>query len=193
MKFYNSIQSKDIKILGIYDFDVNNWHNLSQLKNIYKSLFSLNEVIFFSFRREENLTDEKILKQLKVKILETFNSEGEYVILRQLDDARFDSVAKLIVKESTFDLLVDIWSYFYSCNFFIPKEEFTFSDFIQFQKLNSFQDIGNEKLLNSLYADFSCIKDLGGDSLIISYRNDYQLPDLKEIALNTPNINQVFR
>ncbi|RKS97845.1 hypothetical protein [Chryseobacterium defluvii] len=178
MKFNNRILHKDISLLLIEDFDINRWDDVSRLKKIYKSLFSKNDTIFFSFRREEDLTDENELKRLRIKILETFNDEGEYVVLRKLDDSRFDSVARITINENTYNFLFDIWNYFYSCTFFIPTKGFTFSDYITFQKKIKFQDKGNEKLLSNDYTNFSCIKGLGGDNLIISYQNNYQLPDL---------------
>jgi len=36
-------------------------------------------------------------------------------------------------------------------------------------------------------------KGLGGDNLIISYQNDFLLPDLKKAALSTPDIDELFR
>ena len=74
--------------------------------------------------------------------------------------------------------LFDLWSYFYSCTFFVPKDNLTLSDYISFQKKNKLTDIGNEKLLSQDFAEVTCIKGIGGDNMIISYRNNYDLPDL---------------
>lgn len=193
MEFYSRILSKEVNILGIDNFDVHNWYDANQLKNVYRSLFFNNDMLYFSFRREENLTNVKELKILRRKMLETFKNEGEYVVLKQLDETRFDSVAKVVVKGSTFDFLFDLWNYFYSCTFFIPRDGFSFSDYIDFQKRINFEDKGGEKLIRSGYTDFECIKGLGGDSLIISYRKDYKLPDLGKAALDSPGKNQIFR
>ncbi|KFF25287.1 hypothetical protein [Chryseobacterium vrystaatense] len=177
MEFNNRILSKEVSLLFIDNFDINNWDDLNQLKIIYKSLFPKGSTLFFSFRREENLTEEKELKKLKVRILDTFNNEGEYLILKKLDDVRFDSIARIVINENTYNLIFDLWNYFYSCTFFIPNKNLTFSDYIKFQQKIKFQDKGNEKLLNECFTDFTCIKGLGGDNMIISYRNNYNLPN----------------
>ncbi|GAF04809.1 hypothetical protein [Saccharicrinis fermentans] len=193
MEFYNVELSKDIKSLCVEDFDINIWYDANRIKNILKCLFFNNDTIFFSFRREEDLTSDKELERLRISIIETFNKYGEYVFLKKLDEARFDSVARIDVSDFTFEFMFDIWKYFYSCTFFIPTEGFSFSDYISFQKKIKFQDKGGEKLLSKRYSDFGCIKGLGGDSLIVSYRKDFQLPDLKKAASETPDINQVFK
>jgi len=139
------------------------------------------------------LTDDTELIQLREKVIKTFNAEGEFVVLNKLDTARFDSVARINVKESTFNFLFDIWNYFYSSTFFIPAREFTFSDYISFQQSIKFQDKWGEKLLQRKSTAFECIKGLGGDNLIISYQNDFLLPDLKKVALSTPDVDELFR
>lgn len=194
MKFYNRELSREINLLSIGPFDINVWYDQNRLRNIFKCLFLNNDTIFFSFKREEDLTSDKELSQLRIKVFETFNKTGEYVFLKKLDEARFDSVARIIVSgDSTFDFLFDIWKYFYSCAFFVPVDGFTFSDYISFHKKIKLQDKGGKKLLDKEYANFECIKGLGGDSLLISYRKNYQLPDLMKAIADTPNINQCFR
>lgn len=193
MEFYNGILNKEISLFNVDDFNIENWYDASLLKNIFKCLFSNNDLIFLSFRREENLTDEKELDRLRIKVIETFKKEGEYVVLNKLDETRFDSVARINVNDHTFEFIFDVWKYFYSCTFFIPIDQFTFSEFIFSEKQNKFHDIGNEKLLTKKFTNFTCIKDLGGNGLIISYQKNYQLPDLKKAALDTPNIRQTFR
>ncbi|RKE71976.1 hypothetical protein [Chryseobacterium sp. AG363] len=178
MEINNSILNKNINLLSIEDFDLDMSEDLIRLKKIYECLFSDSNTLFFAFRREENLTDKEELKKLKVKILENFENYGEYIVLKELDNARFDSVGRIKINEYTYNFIFDVWKYFYSCTFFIPTENFNFFDYITFQKKNKFHDIGNEKLLINHYANFSCIKGLGGDALIISYRNDFKLPDL---------------
>ncbi|MCW1961286.1 hypothetical protein [Chryseobacterium viscerum] len=178
MEINNSILNKNINLLSIEDFDLDVSEDLIRLKKIYKCLFSDSNTLFFAFRREENLTDKEELKKLKVKILENFENYGEYIVLKELDNARFDSVGRIKINEYTYNFIFDVWKYFYSCTFFIPTENFNFSDYITFQKKNKFHDIGNEKLLIHHYANFSCIKGLGGNTLIISSRNDFKLPDL---------------
>ena len=193
MEFYNRELSRDIALFSVEDFDINAWHDANRLKNILKCLFFNDDTIFFSFRREEDLTSDNDLKRLRVKVIETFDKLGEYVFLRKLDEARFDSVARITVSDFTFEFIFDIWEYFYSCAFFIPSKGFSFSDYISFQKRIKFQDKGGEKLLSKRYSDFECIKGLGGDSLVISYRKDYQLPDLRKAASESSGINQVFK
>jgi len=46
MKFYNRIISKEISLFCIDDFDVKQWYDISQLKNVYKCLFRENDVLF---------------------------------------------------------------------------------------------------------------------------------------------------
>lgn len=193
MKFYNGELNKDLALLSIEDFDINVWHDANCIKNILKCLFFNNDTIFFSFRREEDLTSDDELKRLRVNVVETFDKLGEYVFLKKLDEARFDSVASIIVNDFTFEFIFDILKYFYSCAFFIPAKGFSFSDFISFQKKIKFQDKGGEKLLSKGYSDFVCIKGLGGDSLIVSYQKGFQLPDLRKAVSETPDINQVFK
>ncbi|MBB6369653.1 hypothetical protein [Chryseobacterium shigense] len=176
MNFNNRILNQKVSILFIDDFNISDWDDLSQVKNIYKSLFLKGDTLFFSFRREENLTDGEELKKLRAKILDTFNNEGEYIILRQLDDTRFDSIARIVINDNTYNFLFDIWKYFYSCTFFVPSKDLTLSDYGNFQKKNRFEDKANEKLLDHHFADVTCIKGLGGDNMIISYNSDYELP-----------------
>ncbi|WP_284464739.1 hypothetical protein [Chryseobacterium sp.] len=178
MIFSNQTLNREISILLIDDFDISSSNDMIQLKKILKKIFPRDSTLFFSFRREESLTSDEELKKLRAKIFDTFNKEGEYVVLKRLDDARFDSVAKIVINDQTYNFLFDIWNYFYSCTFFIPNKNLTFSDYITFHTNNKFQDIANEKLLNQNFSNFTCIKGLGGDNMVLSYRSNYNLPDL---------------
>lgn len=191
MDFYNTKLNNKIHALHVDDFDVYKWGDINQLKNIFRHLFLNKDEIFFSFRREESLTDRKELQELRSRISEIFNENGEYVILRQIDQVRFDSVARLDLNDHSINFIFDFWKYFYSCSFFVPVDRFTFSDFISFYKSVKFEDKWNEKLLSNLFTNFTCIKDLGGTNLIITYRNGYHLLDLNDI--DTPDIDQIFR
>lgn len=185
--------NNDISLIIIEHFNIESWYDTNVLKNIFKSLFSNEETIFFSFRREEDLTDERRLKQLKGSIFETFKKAGDYVILKKLDESRFDSVARISINDDVYELLIDIWKYFYSCAFFKPLPGLSFSDFIDFQKSIKFIDKGGEKLISNNYSNFECIKGLGGDHLLISYKNNYSLPDFKKIISESPDFNQIFK
>lgn len=178
MEFNYGNLNEEISIFFIDDFDISNLEDRVRLKTIFKRIFPKGNTLFFSFRREENLTSDEELKRLRIKILDIFNSEGEYLVIRKLDDVRFDSVGRLAIDDNTYNFLFDLWSYFYSCTFFVPKGNLTLSDYISFQKKNKLTDIGNEKLLNQDFAEVTCIKGLGGDNMIVSYRRDYDLQDL---------------
>lgn len=193
MEFCNGELSKNIALMSIENFDINAWHDANRIKNILKCLFNNDDTIFFLFRREEDLTSDDELRRLRIKVVETFEKLGEYVYLKKLDESRFDSVARLAGSNFDIEFIIDVWRYYYSCTFFIPTDGFSFSDYISFQKENKLHDKGGQKLLSKGYSNFECMKGLGGDSLIISYRKGFRLPDLRKAASDAPDINQAFK
>lgn len=168
-------------VIDSFDFEV--WQDQIKMRYIFDSLFTNEEdMVFFSFRRDEDLTDDEILTRIKPQIINTFNKLGAYEVIFELDEHRYDSVAWLRVKDFSFDLFLDLWNCFYSCRFFIPVTDFSFQNFISFQKKIKCLDVYSKKLLGNNYSNFDCIKGLGGDYFLISYLKDYQLPDIGKLA-----------
>lgn len=178
MELYTNKLNDYIDIITIENFDLSQFEDIKKLKDIFQSLFDKQNKLFFSFRRIEDLTDAKKLQRLKKVISDLFSNYGQYVVLRKLDDARFDSVGQISINKYTYDFLICVWQYFYSCSFFAPNEEVSFDEFIAFVKRNNYSDIGNNKLIANHFTNFSCIKDLGGEALIITHRSDFDMPDL---------------
>ena len=103
MEFNYGNLNEGISLFFIDDFDIDNLEDRIRLKTIFKRIFPKDNTLFFSFRREENLTSDEELKRLRIKILDTFDSEGEYIVIRKLDDVRFDSVGRLVINDYTYN------------------------------------------------------------------------------------------
>lgn len=151
------------------------------LKEIFKSLFRQGDRLFFSFRREENLTDDDELLELRKRVPLTFAQQGDYIFLRRIDEERFDSIGHITYADHIPGFLLDVWRYFYAFDFFIPKEQVTWDDYIQYVKKKGLDDIDGKRLLNDGLTNFILIKGLGGDYLNISYVNDTKLPDIASL------------
>jgi len=151
------------------------------LKDIFKLIFKDNDQLFFSFRREENLTDNDELLQLRQRVPYEFKQHGDYVFLRKIDEERFDSIGYLKYSDQTPAFLLDVWKYFYAFTVFKPRESITWSDYVNYIKTKGVEDIDGKRLLNSGLSDFILIKGLGGDYLNISYINSAELPDIASI------------
>lgn len=151
------------------------------LKDIFKSLFKEGDYLFFSFRREEDLTDDKELSELRRKIPHDLKLQGDYIFLRKVDDERFDSAAYIKYTDHTPGFLIDIWKYFYAFTVFRPRERVTWNNYIHHLKTNGVDDIDGKELLTNGFTNFVLIKGLGGDYLNITYSNDITLPDLASL------------
>lgn len=170
--------TEDISIFIVKDINV--YHNsisVKLLENLYHELF-LNRNVFLSFRRVEDLTDDSMLNDLKVYIYQMFKKHGKYQVVRPIDETRFDSIAEIYNYNFNIHFMIDLWMYFYSCLYFIPKKHFSFEDYESFQISSNFRDKFSVSLLSSDYTDFTCIKDTGGENLIISCK-DYIINEIE--------------
>ncbi len=182
-----------INLVTIESVDLSNWDDSTIFKAIFEKLFPINTKLFFSFRREENLTNDDLLKKLRFSIPKFFDQNGEYHILYKLDNSRFDSVATLSMEENTLDLFLDLWSYFYSCNIFIPSKNFDFSNFIDFQHKINFIDQSCINLISNKHSLFEVVKGLGGEQILIYFNKEAKLPNFHSIISSTVNKKDIFR
>lgn len=151
------------------------------LKEIFKSFFKEGDRLFFSFRREENLTDDDELLALRKKIPLMFEQQGDYIFLRRVDEEKFDTIGHINYTDHTPSFLLDVWKYFYAFTVFMPFEHVTWSDYVHYVKTKGINDIDGKKLLNDGLTNFILIKGLGGDYLNISYVSDIKLPDIASL------------
>lgn len=141
------------------------------LKNIVDKLFSIGDKIFFFFRREEDLTEEEEMIRLRKDVFKKFDNSGELVYLRKFDQKRFDAIAMLDYDSSTSTFIIDLWKYFYACDFFKPINNLTFEEYQDYLEINGVNDINGRRMLMDKLCDFICIKGLGGNEMIFSHQN----------------------
>lgn len=163
----------DINILNLSPLDL--YHSIEDrayFKKLISKFFKLGEEVFFFFRREENLTDDSELKFLKKKVLNELKDVGEFRYLFVLDEQRFDAIGRIIINLNFPNLLIDMWKYFYSCDFFIPINDLSFEEYEDYLQFNGVDDINGLGIIQNKLAEFIFIKGLGADNLIISYNSD---------------------
>jgi len=151
------------------------------LKEIFKLLFKNGDTLFFSFRREENLTDDDDLLRLRERVPREFMEHGDYIFLRKVDEEKFDSIGRLQCTDQTPSFLLDVWKYFYAFTVFVPKEQVRWDDYIHYLKKRGFDDIDGKRLLNDGLTDFILIKGLGGDYLNVTFVNHINFPDINSL------------
>jgi hypothetical protein len=145
------------------------------LKEVFSSFFKRGDRLFFTFRREENLTEEEELFELRKKIPNRF---ADYVLIRKIDDERFDSIGCLNYSHETPSFLLDVWRYFYAFVVFRPNDDITWDQFILYTKKEGIDDIDCRKLLSKKISNFALVKGLGGDYLNIVMNSKTALPFL---------------
>lgn len=151
------------------------------LKEIFRLFFADGDTLFFSFRREENLTDDDDLLRLRERVPREFMEHGDYIFLRKFDEEKFDSIGYLQCTDQTPGFLLDVWRYFYAFTVFIPKKQVEWDDYIRYVKRKGFDDIDGKRLLNDGLADFILIKGLGGDYLNVTFSNHIKLPAIDSL------------
>ncbi len=156
--------------LIIEDFDLSSdGKDINQIISILKILID-GKQLYFNFRREEDFLDEKELLNYRHYIPEYFIKNGEYKVIYKIDQTHFDSIGLLPVIDSTFDFLIELWNYFWSMCFFVPKETLDWEGFLYYSRKNT-RDKNGLKLLDS-FTDAVFLKGHDGDNLIINYLND---------------------
>lgn len=169
----------NLSILYVSDFDIyNEVEDRIKLKGIINKLFSIGDEIFFFFRREEDLTDPFELEILREQIFKKFKNDGKFEYLYKIDQRRFDAIAMIRYDFNTPNFIIDLWKYFYACDFFKPMNDLTFEEYEDYLEVNGVNDINGLKQLWDKLSDFICIKGLGGDYLIISYYSELKIIDL---------------
>lgn len=139
------------------------------LKEILNKLFNVGDELLCYFRREEDLTSEAELLQLKKSISTRFNSSGnEFKYIFKIDDRRFDAIGKLKLEYDFANAIIEMWKYFYSFSFFIPINDLTFEEYEEYLEVNGVEDIYGKRHVYHKLASFICIKGLDGDHLIIT-------------------------
>lgn len=172
-KIVGDIQVLNIGVLDIYG----SFEDRIYLKKILNNLFDVGNELFFFFRREENLTDEAELKLLRQNVIREIKTNGELRYLFKLDYERFDAIARININSNFSNLIMDMWKYFYSCDFFRPINDLTFDEYEDYLRVNGVDDIDGVRMLQNKLADFICIKGLGADHLIIA-SNSETLPPI---------------
>lgn len=168
----------NLSILNIGEFDLyNESDDRIYFKSIINKLFSVGDEVYFSFRREEDLTENSELDVLRKLIFRKFEAEGKFEYLFKIDQRRFDAIAMIIFDLNTPNFIIDLWKYFYACDFFKPINDLTFEEYKDYLEVNGVDDINGLKQLWNGLSDFICIKGLGADHLIISYDSDLKLED----------------
>nr|WP_121271552.1 hypothetical protein [Pedobacter schmidteae] len=169
----------NLSILHIGEFDIyNESDDRTYLRSLINKLFSIGDEVFFFFRREENLTQRTELEILREKIFKKFEDEGKFEYLLKIDQRRFDAIAMIYFDFSTPNFIIDLWKYFYACDFFKPINDLTFDEYRDYLEINGVDDLHGLKQLWNRLSDFLIIKGLGADHLILSYESDLKLDDI---------------
>jgi hypothetical protein len=180
-----------IHSLTVDDFNIHeSWQDRIRFKEICIAIFKAAEPkqIFFQFRREETIfLSEKERSEYRDEIPKYFITHGQYAVVRKIDEERFDSFGSLPNNQKTVDYLPNLWNYFYACDFFIPTAHLTFPYLIENYK-DLMDDIDGLKLFQRGLINAICIKGLGGNNLIINYKNDFRMPNITEIVNSTPSL-----
>ncbi|WP_442589904.1 hypothetical protein ACSBL2_01455 [Pedobacter sp. AW31-3R] len=168
----------NLSILSVSSFDI--YHkpeDRARLKAIFGKLFSVGDELFFFFRREEDLTEDSELIILREKIFKRFEDDGKFQYLIKIDQRRFDAIAMIRYDETTPDFMIDLWKYFFACDFFRPTNDLTFEEFEDYLQITGVEDRNGLRQLWDKLCDFICIKGYDGERLIISYYSELELID----------------
>lgn len=172
-----SVSDIDIINIGLFNL-YKSMDDRKYFKVVINKLFVLGDEIFFFFRREEDLTDDDELKSLKNKIFSEIQDVGEFKYLSKLDDRRFDAIGRVTLNLNFSNLIIDMWKYFYACDFFLPLNDLSFEEYEDYLHTNGLNDINGIAMIQNKLTQVICIKGLGADHLIISYTSELDL-DIK--------------
>lgn len=169
----------DLSVINIGPFNIyDNGLDRPYFKNVINKIFETGDEIFFYFRREESLTDEEELEVLRESVFKKITEQGRLLFLNKIDQSRFEGIATIKFDCSdTPNFIVDAWKYFYSLDFFKPINDLSFEEYEDYLEVNGVNDIDGLKLLRNRLTDCICIKGLGADHLVISYKSELCLED----------------
>ncbi|MGN8055126.1 hypothetical protein ACTJKN_02560 [Pedobacter sp. 22163] len=161
--FFNIFDSMDDRII---------------LKNAFENLFAVGDNVFFFFHREENLIASDELAILRKNILEKIEETGGFKYLNRIDDQRFEAIAYAKLDYNFPNLFIDLFKYYYSCDFFKPINDLTFDEYEDYIDVNGTEDIDGVKMIQNKLTDMICIKGLGADHMVVSYNLDLHMPEI---------------
>jgi len=169
MELFNEYKN-GLNFLTIESFDLyNSIDDRIALKKILNTLFSAEDEIFCYFRREEDLTTDEELVDLKKSIFTRFGSLGsEFKYIFKIDERRFDAIGKLKLKEDLANAIIEMWKCFYSFSFFIPINGLTFEEYEDYLDVKGVDDIYGKKHVYDSLTRFICNKEVGGGGLVIT-------------------------
>ena len=154
--------------LKMVNVDSNTPEGIVHFKEWFTKTFPIGTILYLSFYRKENLTEDKILSDIEKRLSKIFNAKNNRKILDIREDV-FVSLFKLEVEMNTANLILDFWRYFYAVSFFEPINDLSFDEFEEYELSHPiFDNEYGKKWLWHKLADRVYIKNLGGEELLIS-------------------------
>ena len=169
-----------IKRIHIYPFDLDESADQMAMKGILGTLFQKGEPIFFLCWREDDFLSHPDRLKLRESIPEYFIENGKYALIEKGDEERHACCAMLPLNDSTLDCILNLWRYYQSLDFFTPSEELRWERLV-LQARKSFKKHFNFGVETNHW-NFICTKGYDGDMLIVTYKQNTKLPDLKGIV-----------
>lgn len=154
--------------LKIINVDSNTPEGIVHFKEWFTKTFPIGTILYLSFYRKENLTEDKILSDIEKRLSKIFNAKN-YRKIHDIREDVFVSLFKLEVNIDTASLMIDFWRYFFAVSFFEPINALSFDEFEEYELSNPIFDneYGNKWLWHKL-AERVYIKNIGGQELLIS-------------------------
>lgn len=169
MEKYRSYKN-GLFFLTFHSFDL--YHSIDDriaFKQVLNRFLKEADKIYCYFRREEDLTSDEELLQLKQSVFKRFDLHGnEFKYLYQIDERRFDAIGEFKLEYDFANAIIEMWKCFYCFSFFIPINNLTFEEYEEYLEVNGFEDIDGKNHVYHQLANFICIKGLGGDYLTIT-------------------------
>ena len=169
-----------IKRVHIYPFGLDELADQMVMKGILGSLFQKGEPIFFLCWREDDFLSDSDRLKLRESVPRYFIENGRYALIEKGDKERHACCGLLPLNDATLECVLNLWRYYQSLDFFTPSGGLTWKRLV-LQARQNFKarfHFGVE----ANHWDFICTKGYDGDMLIVTYKPNTKLPDLKGIV-----------
>jgi len=164
---YSKLNSKNINIIMITigDIDFIDPRQCNKILEIIISLTNGNKYFFELNSEDHDFFDDEELNFYRVNIPDFFNKNGTYIIKEYLDEVRYGAIACLPTQSYTYEMIINIWKYYYGVCFFVPSEgvDWTTFDNTYRKVLPELWGVG---FLEHGFTDALFIKGHDGDNLI---------------------------
>ena len=166
--------------IHISPFDLDELADQRVMKGILDALFQKDKRIFFLCWREDDFLSDSERLKLRESIPKYFIENGKYALIEKGAKARHACCAMLPINDATLEYILDLWRYYQSLDFFSPSVELTWEGLV-LQARRNFKERFHFGVETHQW-DFICTKGYDGDMLIVTYKQNKRLPDLKSVV-----------